>query len=189
MKSSRIISLILSLIMLISLVSCNQVHMHTGHGGNNSSSNSDPSHEQGGEGNVTYVYSVLSKTLHLPTCYHIERMSDEYKFEFKGDISVLLEKGYTICRDCLVPKDETEKEPEEDDENKVAREDATYAINAASKWLHTLDCYHLEVMAEKNLKYTDLTLEELIALDEYRPCAFCLPDEAEEWEKNHPEEE
>lgn len=187
MKKAKILSMLMTLILLLSFVSCDQLHFHTGHGGLNQNNNSNNNEQQGGEGKVTYVYSVVEKTLHLPNCYHVDRINEEY-LKSTTDISPLLQDGYTICRDCLVPKEPEEEEPEED-ENKIAREDATYAINAASNWLHTLDCHHLEVMSEKNLKYTDLTLEELIALDEYRPCAICLPDEAEEWEKNHPEED
>lgn len=192
MKDYRFLALLLALVLLFSLISCknNDPHGDGGNGGEAQDQHDNTEgQQQGGEGQVTYVYSVVSKTLHLPNCYHIDRMNEDYKFEYTGSITVLLEKGYTICRDCLVPDTEEEEEPAEDDTNKVAKEDATFVINSASKMLHTLDCHHVEVIVEKNIQYTDLTLEELIALDEYEPCAVCLPDEAEEYDKNHPDDE
>ncbi len=195
MKILRLLALTVSIILMLSLFSCDQLHLHTGKGSSNSKDPhdqhqppSDNEENEGGEGKVTYVYSVISKVLHLPDCYHIDRIKEEYKFEYTGDITVMFEKGYTVCKDCLAP-DEPEEEPEEEEEdpNKVAKEDATYLINSSSNKFHKLDCYHIEGMSEKNIKYTDLSIEELIAL-EHRPCATCFPDEAEEWEKNHPDE-
>ena len=109
-------------------------------------------------------------------------------FEFTGDINLLLGKGYTICKDCLVPKEEEdENEDEEEEEDLISRDDATFAYNKVSLVIHTLECHHIEIIIEKNLRYTDLTIDELLAL-EYRPCGVCLPDEYKEYKKNHPEE-
>jgi len=201
MKIYKIISLILALIMIISLSSCIEIRLPSG---NSSDPHDDPHNNynpvqsggngdetdsagEGGEGNLTYVYSVLSKTLHLSGCYHTSRMNDDYKFEFKGDINILLGKGYTICKDCLVPDDEEEEDPEEDEEELISRDDATYAYNKVSLVIHTLECHHLEIIIEKNLRYTDLTMDELLEL-EYRPCGVCLREEYKEYKKNHPEE-
>ena len=199
MKNSGIISLIVAIIMIFSLTSCIEINVPSDKENdphNNTHDNYQPPEEdesdestQGGEGNVTYVYSVLSKTLHLPGCYHTGRMNEDYKFEYTGDIAIMLGKGYTICKDCLVPDEEKEEEEEpEEDENLIAKEDANYAYNKVSLVIHTLDCHHLEIMIEKNLRYTDLTIEELLEL-EYRPCGACMPDEYKEYKKNHPEEE
>lgn len=166
-------------------------------GGNVGSENGTPDSGEneeiigGAEGKVTYVYSVLSKVIHLPECYHIGRINDLYKKEFTGDINELLaDEDFTICKDCLVPDEDTGDEDEddsEDDGNKISKEEATYAINKSSGVIHTLDCYHLEIIVEKNLEYTDLTIEQLL-LEEHRPCGSCLPDDYEEYKKNHPEE-
>ncbi len=200
MKISRAISLILVLIMILSLSSCIEIHLpssdssdphddphnyyQTGQSGGSTEGDDDGA--QGGEGNVTYVYSVLSKTLHLSGCYHTNRMNDDYRLEFTGDINFLLGKGYTICKDCLVPE-EKEDEKDEEDEVLISRDDATYAYNKVSLVIHTLECHHLEIIIEKNLRYTDLTMDELLEL-EYRPCGVCLPDEYKKYKKNHPEE-
>lgn len=142
---------------------------------------------QGGEGTVTYIYSVVSKTLHLPECYHVERMNDDYKIEHKGSIVSLLEKGYTICKDCLVPDtEEDEEEPEVEDYYSVPEDQATYAYNKTSRVVHELDCHNIDSMNEKNLRFTNLTLEELLEL-EHIPCGSCMPDEYEEYQNNHPE--
>lgn len=189
MKLNKIIAALITVILLISLCSCDQVHVHNG---NNNNQTNDNLHNSGGGNNqevekpITYVYSLISKTIHLPDCYHVDRIKDDYKFDYNGDLSLLFEKGYTICKDCLVP--DVEEEIPEEDTNKVAKEDATYVINAATNRLHELDCYHVDNMVEKNIEYTDLTLEELLAL-EHIPCSSCLPEEFEEYEKNHPEEE
>lgn len=188
MKKCKIIALLLSAILLLTITSCNKNDPHGTPSHTNSptpNQGEDDTVQEGGEGQITYVYSVVQKMLHLPDCYHLDRMNEEYKYEYTGNISELLNNGYTICRDCLVPDTEDE-EDEEDEENKIAKEDATFVINSSSFALHKLDCHHIDKMEEKNIKYTDLTLEELIALDLYQPCGFCLPDEYEEYMKNHP---
>lgn len=196
MMNKRLLAILLVFIMLFSMVSCKQKNPHINNPGDNSHDNNDLHNDsanqqhndasnQGGEGKVTYVYSILSKTLHLPSCYHAGEIKEDYRFEYTGYITELLEKGYTICKDCLVP-DKEEEEPE-DDTNKVAKEDATFVINSSSKALHMLDCHHIKEMEEKNVQYTDLTLEELIELDIYKPCGFCLPDEYKEYMEKHPD--
>ncbi|MBO7196061.1 MAG: hypothetical protein J6V80_01880 [Clostridia bacterium] len=189
MNSCKGIALLLVLILTFSLFSCN----NSSHKGNQSGHQGQITPEDDEEGleeetELTYVYSIVTKVLHLPDCYHIDRMNDEYVTQHSGDITLLLQNGYTVCRDCLVPDDlEKEEEEEEDDTNKVAPEDATFVINKSSKIVHLLDCYHVEKMVEKNRQYTDLMLDELIA-DEHRPCGVCMPEEAKEYEKTHPKE-
>ena len=189
---NRLVYILLILVLMFALISCNNGGHNSGnnssddpHNNINSNDIHDDAEQQGGEGTVTYVYSVLSKTLHLPNCYHVGEIKEEYRFEYTGYISELLEKGYTICKDCLVP--DTEEEGTEDDANKIAKEDATYVLNSSSKALHMLDCHHIKEMDEKNIEYTDLTLEELIELDVYKPCGFCLPDEYKEYMEKHPD--
>jgi hypothetical protein len=76
-----------------------------------------------------------------------------------------------------------EEEPVED-ENAVKPEDATFVVNRNSLTVHELDCHHIEAMSEKNIKYTDLTLEELLAT-EHVPCGACMPDEYKKYKEEH----
>ena len=185
MKINRLISVLLCVILFFSLASC--AHGNNNHSNNNNSAgqNNTPSQNQGGEGKVTYVYSVYSKTIHLPECFHIGRINEEY-LKTTQDLTTLPLDEYTICRDCLAP-DVEEEEPEEDETNKIAKEDATFVINKKSKALHTLDCFRIKTMEEKNIQYTDLSLEALMELDENKPCKDCLPEAAKEYYEKHPE--
>ena len=187
MKITRLISILVLFVMLLSFVSCDMIHSHGGHNSNQNQNQSQggENEENQGEAEVTYIYSVLSKVIHLPGCYHIDRIKEDYLKE-TNELAPLFEKGYTICNDCFNIKDD-EPEEEEDDKDKISKEDATFVINSSSKKLHHLGCYHVEGMVEKNLEYTDLTLQELLTL-EYIPCASCMPEEAKEYEKNHPED-
>ena len=186
MNIRKIIATTLIIILAFSLFSCEHGTFIPGNSSHDNDSHSDEQNQGQQEQAITYVYSVTQKVIHRSDCYHIDRMSEDYKTEYSGDISELLAKDYTICKDCLVPKEEKPDEDEEDT-NKIAKEDATYVINSSSKKLHELDCYHVKSMEEKNIEYTDLTLEELFEL-KYIPCGFCMPEEYEEYEKNLSEE-
>lgn len=185
MKGLKLTTLLVVLVLLFSLASCNKLHLKKN---NNNKENQDNVGGEIEETPVTYVYSVLSKTIHLSDCYHIDRMNEDYKFEVEGDVNQLIAKGYTLCKDCLAPDVEDEPEEEEDNTPKIPIEEATYAVNTSSKTFHHLECHHVSVIADKNLDYTDLSADELMA-DEYKPCSVCLPDEAKEYETTHPEEE
>ena len=180
MKISKIFAFLLCIVLVISLGSCKK-HGHTNQHQNNDQSTTDD------EGTITYVYSVVSKTVHLPDCYHIDRMNEEYKNYFEGDVNELVARGYSLCRDCIDIQVKEEEPEEEDNTNKIPKEEATYLINTSSKTFHELDCYHIKGMSDKNVEYTDLSLEELVA-EEIKPCGTCLPDAAKEWKENHPEE-
>lgn len=207
MSFSRIVALFITLALIFSMISCDQSHGHPSNGNNNPHDNvqnpnqdqdqdQDKDNEQdeednseGNEGKITYMYSVLSKTLHLPDCFHIKNIKEDYLFEYTGDITIMLGKGYTICKDCLVPDEEKEddKEDDKEDEILIPKEDATYATHKLHLVIHLLDCYTLESMSEENLRYTDLTYDELLAA-KYRPCGTCMPDEYKEYKDAHPEE-
>lgn len=201
MKICRIVALLISTIMMLSLISCDQLHFHSGGGKDPHSDTMDDLHnnppkededDEQKDNNKTeeqpeYIYSVISKTLHRPDCYHVDRIKEEYRFTFVGDITVMLQKDYTICKDCLVPDDEKKEEDDDkEEENLIAKENATYATNKLSLVVHLLDCYMLESMIESNLRYTDKSYEELLELD-YRPCGTCMPDEYKEYKKNNPD--
>ena len=189
----KIAAAFLVIILLISTVSCDNVHNNHGSGQNINTppdTTEENNNEVEDEQPITYVYSVMSKSIHYADCHSVKIMNEDYKREFQGDISELLNKGYTLCQFCFPPrKDETEKEEEEveEDPNKIAKEDATYVINKKNLKLHELDCQHVKSMNDSNVLYTDLTLEELIALDLYAPCGTCMPDEYEEYKELHPE--
>lgn len=206
MNFSRIAALIITLLLIFSMISCDHSHAHPSNDNNdphdniqNPNQNQDQDDkeqvdseenedDEGNEGKITYMYSVLSKTLHLPDCYHIDNIKEDYLFEYTGDITVMLGKGYTICKDCLVPDEEKEdKEEEKEDENLIAKEDATYATHKVKLVIHLVDCYTLESMSEDNLRYTNLSYEELLAA-KYRPCGTCMHEEYEQYKKEHPEE-
>ncbi len=183
MKYNRFLAIFLLLTILASLISCNHGHFgNKNHGDNGQNGDTE---QPGGEGYVTFYYSVTAKTLHLADCYQVKEINEEY-LKTTTDASSLLEKdGYKLCGICLGPP--KAEEPDEDDTNKVAKEDATFVINKNQKTLHDLKCHWIKEIKEGNIQYTDLTLEEIIALDEYKPCSSCLPDEAEEYYKKHPE--
>ena len=50
---------------------------------------------------ITYVLNTESKKIHYSTCYHAERISESKRKEHSGDISELLENGYTTCGTCF----------------------------------------------------------------------------------------
>ncbi|MBQ8302262.1 MAG: hypothetical protein IJX97_01770 [Clostridia bacterium] len=208
----KLIALLLAMLTMLQLASCGKIHYHNGNipkpldpsqdggtGGadtdgeentdNNSEENQEGNENDGTEipeGALVYVYSVNSKVLHREDCYHVERMNEDYKKTFVGDLAELIEREFELCKSCFKPpKVEEDTEEPEDNTNKIPIEEATYLINTNSLKLHCLDCYHVESMSDKNIEYTNLTLEELIALDEYIPCGTCLPDEAEEYKEKH----
>lgn len=190
MKLSKIISLIMAFVLLASLFSCDGVHIHNGN--QNDQNQNDTSEENNESNEPVYVYSVTAKVLHIEGCYHIDRIKEEYRFEYTGDITVMIEKGYSLCKYCLAPEEEEpeEEEPEEEpeeDENKIPIEEATFVINTSSKKIHELDCRYAIEMKEENREYTNLSLEELLAIEdaEYSPCATCMPAEAEKYKEEH----
>lgn len=196
MKLSKIVSLMMAIVLLVSLFSCDGIHVHNGgqtNQSNNTTNNANDSEaDQEDKTPPKYVYSVTAKVMHLPDCYHINRINEEYLFEYNGDLADMIEKGYTVCKTCLVPKEEKpkeeEKEPEEE-EIKIPPEDVTFVINKNSGKVHELDCRYAIEMKEANKEYTNLTLEELLAIEdaEYSPCATCMPAEAEKHKEEHPE--
>lgn len=186
MKLSRILAIFTLLIMIFNLVACDQLHFHTGNRPDINTEERDDDKEPEKEEIITYVYSVTQKVLHLPDCYHIENMNEDYKFEYSGDISVLFEKGFTICRDCLGTDSTEEDKVVLPDPDEVPFEQATYVINRSKLTIHKKDCHHVDKIAEKNLKYTCLGYEELIA-NKHVPCGFCMPDEYEAYKEANPD--
>ena len=185
MKLSRILAVLMLIIMVFNIASCDSKGKHTPTGNNNGGNNDEITDKDPEAQRVTYVYSISQKVLHLPDCYHTESISEEYKFTYSGDISILFEKGYTICKDCLMVNapDDEEKTPDPDE---VSKEEATFVVHRTKLKIHLLDCYHVDNMNEDNIKYTNLTLEELLAT-EHIPCGTCMPDEYEEYKKANPD--
>lgn len=184
MTLKRLIATILLLTSLVSLMGCELVNIKFDHKDEQSPTGNETPEEKPEE--VVYIYSLLSNSIHLPGCYHINEIKDKYKKEHVGDPSELLEDGYTLCKTCFPP--EKPENPEDDEnENKIPIELASYVINSSSKKIHDKNCYHIEEMSEANIEYTDLTLEELLA-SEHIPCASCLPEQWEQYKKDHPED-
>ena len=186
----KLISIFIIVAIMASFCSCELIKQHKhdpqipdtglgdGEGGEDNEEKDDKNEE------TVYVYSVLSKSIHLQGCYHVNEIKDDYKKEISGDVSPLLEKGYTLCKDCFPPA--VDPEPDEPEEPGISKEEATFLINKSSHKIHMLDCYHIAEMAEANIEYTDLTLEELLEADNI-PCATCLPEQWEKYKAEHPE--
>ena len=177
----RLIAIFILVATMFSIFGCDAIKQVGGHKEPEVPDNSEA--EVPETQDTKYVYSVLSKSIHLEGCYHINEIKEDYKKEVVGDISHLLEKEYTLCKNCFPPQ--IEVEPEEQ-EPQISKEDATFLINKNSKKIHKIDCYHIEEMSQANIKYTDLTLEELLE-EEHIPCATCMPDEWEIYKETHPE--
>ena len=177
----RLTSLLLLIAMLLSLFSCDALKKNHHDPKDPGADSGEPEQPQ----KTVYVYSVLSKSIHLDGCYHIGEIKEDYKKQTDGDITPLLEKGYTLCKDCFPPA--VEPEPDEPEEPEIPIDQATFVINKSSKKIHYLECYHILEMNEANIKYTDLSLEELLE-DEHIPCATCLPEQWEQYKKDHPED-
>lgn len=186
----KLISIFIIVAIMASFCSCELIKQHKhdpqipdtglgdGEGGEDNEEKDDKNEE------TVYVYSVLSKSIHLQGCYHVNEIKDDYKKEISGDVSPLLEKGYTLCKDCFPPA--VDPEPDEPEEPGISKDEATFLINKSSHKIHMLDCYHIAEMAEANIEYTDLTLEELLEADNI-PCATCLPEQWEKYKAEHPE--
>lgn len=61
-----------------------------------SQSESTPSPED-----TLYILNTNSKKIHYSSCYHSKNLSEEKREEYTGDISKLLENGYTTCGTCF----------------------------------------------------------------------------------------
>ena len=110
----RLIAILILVATMFSIFGCDAIKQVGGH--------KEPEVPDSSEAEVPetqetkYVYSVLSKSIHLEGCYHINEIKEEYKKEVVGDISHLLEKEYTLCKDCFPPQIEVEPEEEEPQE-------------------------------------------------------------------------
>lgn len=49
----------------------------------------------------TYILNTSSKKIHIPSCEHVEKMSEKNKQEYTGDYQDLLKEGYTTCGSCM----------------------------------------------------------------------------------------
>ena len=100
MKFNKIIALLLALITLGTLVSCKDNHKQ------NDDEHDDNSHineDVGGEGYVTFYYSVTSDTYHVEGCYHIYPIKEKF-LKTSTDAAALAADGYSPCRDCIAVK-------------------------------------------------------------------------------------
>ena len=190
MKVYRFLTILLIFAMLFSMISCDK---DKGKDKNNEKENGDKGNQQtdisgdtqqGAEGRVTFYYSVNSGVYHIEGCYHIYSIDEEF-LKTSTSVAELSEKGKAPCKDCIVSK----AEPDEDEEDKITKEEATYVIGGNNNKLHELDCHNVKKIHEENLLYTDLTIDELMELDKYAPCLDCLYEEANEYYERHPEKD
>lgn len=184
MRYGRFLALLLIFTTMFSLISCHGM-FYPGHGQGNHVNQNTPStdEEQGGEGYVTFYYSVNSDRYHIAECYHVYAIGEKF-MKTTTDVAALTADGYSPCEDCIAIKEEPD-----DNENVITREEATYVIGKGNNKLHKLDCHNLDKMYEENMIYTNLSIEMLMALDKYPPCKDCLPDEAEIYYAKHPEKD
>ena len=49
----------------------------------------------------SYVINTNSKKIHKKTCGTGARIKSENRKEYQGDISYLIEQGYTVCGNCF----------------------------------------------------------------------------------------
>ena len=185
MKISKFIAVLLLLCTMYSLCSCNQLHFHSSNGNlQNQNNNQDQQNTE--NQTFTYVYSVTQEVLHLPDCYHINFINPKFRVTYTGDISVLFAQGFTVCKDCFASDEEKEKPEKEPDPDEVPPEEATYVVNRSSLTIHVMGCYNIDKMSEKNVKYTNLSYEQLIETD-HIPCGFCMPDEYKAYKEANPD--
>ena len=174
----RLICTILLLAMLLSLASCNLIK--NGHHKPTEPDAGDPSDEPKP---TIYIYSVSSDSIHLEGCYHIDGIKEKY-LKTTEDVESLLNDGYKLCERCFPPA--KDPDPEEPEEPEIPKEQATFLINKSSKKMHHVDCHTIGEMVEPNMKYTDLSYEQLLE-DDYAPCGHCMPEQYEQYKKDHPE--
>lgn len=189
MKYNRLIAFTLVFVTLFSLISCkrNNDKNNDGHGHNTNADNQQQNsqqQQQGGEGKVTFYYSVISDKFHIAGCYHLYSIEDKF-LKTSTSVPDLVADGYAPCRDCIAVKEESD----EDDKSKITKEEATFVIGTGNNKLHTLDCHNVKKIQEKNLEYTNLTIDELMEIDKYAPCKDCLPNEAKIYYEKHPEKD
>ena len=182
MKIRKLLCIIMVICTVFSLFACNKKNKDDGKNDPNVGTTDNNS-------KVVYVYSVNSKSIHLPTCHFAQTIKEDYRKE-TTDLMALLDKEYELCKFCFpVEKEEPEEEEEEEEEiiQKVPYEDATYILNNKTFKIHEKGCQHLETLSAKNTENTDLSYEELLVL-EYSPCGTCMPAEYKEYKKDHPDE-
>lgn len=188
MKVYRFLTILLIFVTLFSMISCDndkdKNNKKEDDGESDQQINNSGNTPQGAEGRVTFYYSVNSGVYHIEGCYHIYSIDEEF-LKTSTSVAELSEKGKAPCKDCIVSK----AEPDEDEEDKITKEEATYVIGGNNGKIHELDCHNVKKIQEKNLIYTDLTIEELLELDENPPCLDCLYEEANEYYERHPEED
>lgn len=188
MKGYRFIAFLLTFVMLFSMISCDKNKKKDDENGdgneNNQQADNNGDTQQGAEGRVTFYYSVNSDVYHIEGCYHIHSIDEEF-LKTSTNVAELSEKGKAPCKDCIISK----AEPDEDEEDKITKEEATYVISGDNGKIHELDCHNVKKIQDKNLIYTDLTIEELLELDENAPCLDCLTDAANEYYERHPEKD
>ena len=85
---------VLFLLLAVLLCACS-AHDYNVVSGEDSKSSLE--HENGA---VLYVTNISTKSYHLPSCYIVDRMKAENKYE-TYDLDFLLSRDYTPCKKCI----------------------------------------------------------------------------------------
>ena len=181
MKSIKIVALILIFTLLFSFVGCKKDDGkdYVQGGGGSGDENPGKSDEGNDEGNgetdfskITYVYK--DKTLHRENCYHARAMDELYKKEYRGDLALLVEKGFSFCSLCCTDEKALYADENDNVPGGVDPEYATYVLNIERNKFHTLDCQFVETMNPQNMEYTNLDRDSIVN-EGYQPCQTCNP--------------
>lgn len=177
MKMHKLLSSILILALALSMASCKNKN-------SSNASDDDNDYLEGGsnpyddtsDGGITYVYSISSRTLHRETCYHSYAIDELYKKSYSGDITPLIERGFSFCALCCPEESELYNKKDESGpiDNGITRDEASYVLNVNSKKIHELDCKYATSMNPQNMQYTTLSVDEL-RQEGYLPCGTCEP--------------
>ena len=168
MRASKVISVLLILILMLSCFSCqpnNDDFVEKGDGSGQSN------------GKTVYVYNASVKTFHRENCSYALGIQEIYKKTYDGDPVALIEsEGFRFCGICC-PEESALYNPKPDsgEGNGITKEEASYALNVGTKKIHNVDCEHAADMTNPNLEYTTLSINELIYKG-YAICQVCHPE-------------
>lgn len=176
----RLIAIVILSATIFSTFGCDALKKGDGHGTPGDTNTGETPETQP----IIYVYSASSGSFHLEGCTYINDIKEKH-LKTTEDITFLLEEGYEPCKRCFPPAVELEPD-EEEEEPSIPKEQATFTINKSSKKIHYIDCYIVKEMNSDNVKYTDLSLEQLLE-EEYAPCGHCMPEQYEQYKKDHPD--
>ncbi len=131
-----------------------------------------------------FILNTSSKKIHMANCSQVDRIKDENKLEFSGNIANLLAEGYTKCQSCFEGNTTSSPEPTiaptltptpaPTATSTAAPEKYDYVLNTNSKKFHLPSCSQADKIKDENKSLHIGTRDELINSD-YSPCGICKP--------------